>query len=116
MLGLAAHARDLTPSEQKVITDDTTKNFKDPSSAQFRWTPIKDSAVEFDSQFYCGQVNAKNSYGAYVGFTPFLTMLFTKNGKVVVAGLVGVGSPGDSEEAATIQMCTKYGLNPADAR
>lgn len=36
----------------------------DPDSAQFRNVRIVDGTV-------CGEVNGKNRYGAYVGFTPF---------------------------------------------
>ena len=39
-------------------------SLKDPSSAQFRDTRVVGPSV-------CGEVNAKNGYGAYTGFTPF---------------------------------------------
>ncbi len=46
--------------------------FKDPGSAQFRGTYV----IRWDDkgrEIYtlCGEVNAKNSFGAYVGFAPF---------------------------------------------
>jgi len=44
-------------------------SLKDPSSAQFRnvrLVPYKDGSV------ICGEVNAKNSYGGYVGFKDFV--------------------------------------------
>ena len=53
---------------------------KDPGSAQFRsvqcqrgWTgnvPIAGVKAQF-GYYFTGEVNAKNLYGAYVGFTPF---------------------------------------------
>lgn len=45
-----------------------TANFKDPSSAQFRNLYL--SKKTFPT--LCGEVNAKNSYGAYVGFRGFI--------------------------------------------
>lgn len=41
---------------------------KDPSSVQFR----NERVVEYNNgHLVCGEYNAKNSYGAYVGFSPF---------------------------------------------
>lgn len=49
--------------------DAVTRNLKDPSSVQFRdTTTIKNSKNE---QSHCGEFNAKNSYGGYVGFKRF---------------------------------------------
>lgn len=63
--------------------DAVTRNLKDPSSVQFRdTTTIKNSKNE---QSYCGEFNAKNSYGGYVGFKRFsysngiLTMINDEN-------------------------------------
>ncbi len=41
------------------------QDLKDPSSAQFREVHKTGGAI-------CGEVNAKNSYGAYVGFKHFI--------------------------------------------
>lgn len=43
---------------------------KDPSSAQFR----DDRVVRLPdgSARYCGEVNARNAFGGYVGFRPFI--------------------------------------------
>lgn len=107
----AAQSRDLDDAEKKLIQDQVTTDFKDPSAAQFRWVALRDTKPGVDSQLYCGLVNGKNSYGAYGGFTPFQVMLVTKNGTVVLAALVGVGSPGDSEETAVAQTCASNGLS-----
>lgn len=42
-----------------------TKDFKDPVSAQFRNEVLK------QSDWLCGEINSKNSYGAYTGFKRF---------------------------------------------
>src|SRR4030095_8302593 len=52
------------------------QNFKDPASAQFRDTFV----IRWDDKgrevyTLCGEVNAKNSYGAYVGYRPFFVDL-----------------------------------------
>jgi hypothetical protein len=44
-----------------------SRAFKDPSSVQFRNLFVSTSG----SQALCGELNAKNSYGAYVGFRRF---------------------------------------------
>lgn len=54
-----------------VLREETLKNrvattLNDPQSAQFR--NIKLSA---DEKFLCGEINAKNQLGGYVGFRPF---------------------------------------------
>lgn len=59
-------------SEDAVLFDDAkavvSAGFKDPSSAQFRNL----RTVELTSAIaVCGEVNAKNSYGGYVGFVQF---------------------------------------------
>ncbi|MFZ6759448.1 hypothetical protein ACO0K9_19765 [Undibacterium sp. Ji50W] len=51
----------------KKAEDILTKDFKDPLGAQF--TDLK--IVESPFQVLCGQVNGKNSYGAYVGSKSF---------------------------------------------
>lgn len=44
---------------------------KDPESAQFRDVAhYKSGTIDV----LCGSINAKNSFGGYVGFTPFLVM------------------------------------------
>jgi hypothetical protein len=55
------------PQVLDQIKEKVAEDFKDPSSAQLR------RVVKFESQgtVICGEVNAKNSYGAYVGFTRF---------------------------------------------
>lgn len=51
---------------------------KDPGSAQFRGLERFDGLV-------CGEVNARNSYGGYVGFQPF----YVRGEDVVVAADTG---------------------------
>jgi hypothetical protein len=50
-------------AKQKV-QDKVSYDLIDPSSAQFRNVTVVDGWV-------CGEVNAKNRFGAYVGYKPF---------------------------------------------
>lgn len=44
---------------------------KDPSSAQFRNLEVRKAGK---SMAVCGEINAKNSYGGYVGFVKFYVL------------------------------------------
>ena len=46
----------------------TADAFKDPSSVQFRKV-----ALNPEKTVLCGEANAKNSFGGYTGFRPFMT-------------------------------------------
>lgn len=48
-----------------------TYNFKDAGSAQYRNVGLYKSSTGKGGDIVCGEVNAKNSYGAYVGFQRF---------------------------------------------
>lgn len=53
-------------SPTKLAEDDVRASLKDPDSAKFR------GVVKFSTGAVCGEVNAKNAMGGYVGFTPFV--------------------------------------------
>jgi len=61
---------DMPEPMRRAMMEKVTHDLKDPMSAQFRGIrpgkPAKGNAVS-----WCGEVNAKNSYGAYVGFKKF---------------------------------------------
>ncbi|MGH8123618.1 MAG: hypothetical protein ACREPT_12700 [Rudaea sp.] len=50
-------------NDKKLVAD----SMKDPSSVQFRNMRRKNDSYNI----VCGEVNAKNGYGGYVGFVPF---------------------------------------------
>lgn len=60
------------------------RDFKDPNSAQFRDTYV--SAMSDAAIALCGEVNAKNSYGAYIGFKKFLVIQI--NGEPISQGKI----------------------------
>lgn len=49
-----------------------TRDLKDPESAKFRDIGIYKSTTGKGGVSVCGEINAKNSYGAYGGFRRFL--------------------------------------------
>lgn len=59
----------LPPAAQHTVAQAVADQMKDPNSAEFRnWHA-------FESQnglLVCGEINAKNSFGGYVGFTHFV--------------------------------------------
>lgn len=59
-------------SERDAISEamaSITKKLKDPGSAQFRNVEMR---LFEGKPIICGEVNAKNSYGGYTGFTRFV--------------------------------------------
>lgn len=62
-IGLNAHAADIAQAGKLAVRE----QLKDPDSARFRNTTVSGVA-------YCGEVNAKNSYGGYVGFKRFIAI------------------------------------------
>ncbi|RKL15377.1 hypothetical protein BFJ72_g15351 [Fusarium proliferatum] len=71
---------------------------KDPDSARFRNVRLK---AYFDGAVVCGEVNAKNSYGGYGGFTKF------------VAGIKGATLHTDSSRYATVNAASNTGIGAA---
>lgn len=72
-----------------------TKDFKDPDSAKFRNIRVVRGSV-------CGEVNAKNSYGGYVGYKRFVS----------VAGVVAWVEGEDANFAESESMCSKTPPKP----
>ncbi|MBR0958377.1 hypothetical protein [Bradyrhizobium japonicum] len=77
----SAQQRQLTDAEKKIITSTYGSRLKDPLSAQYRWPNLIKARA--DAPDYCFQVNAKNSYGGYVGFQTVLGSVTQRNGTIV---------------------------------
>lgn len=63
-------AQSVAATKAELITrlqDKVAATLKDPSSAQFRNINLVERTTTL-----CGEVNAKNSFGGYVGFRPFV--------------------------------------------
>jgi hypothetical protein len=64
---VAAAAATSPPTDSQVVAEvkrEILRKLKDPESARFRDVRVVDHAA-------CGEINAKNSYGGYVGFRRF---------------------------------------------
>lgn len=84
-------------AKEKLISEAKaaiSEDFKDPSSAQFRniWIAYE---PEIDASTVCGEVNAKNSFGAYVGFAPFTYR---------IKALKGIKDGSDSYQATMVDL------------
>lgn len=54
--------------------DALAANLKDAKSAEFRSLVESDRDTN-DQKMICGEVNSKNSFGAYSGFVPFMAVV-----------------------------------------
>ena len=63
--GSSSKLHELDDREKKVVTKAFFEALKDPDSAKIRWMPFN------GNKYYCGQVNATNSYGGYTGYKYF---------------------------------------------
>jgi hypothetical protein len=66
----------LTSAEKAAVMQAVKGVLKDPDSARFKWTTLRAG-----SSTYCGLVDAKNSFGGYVGDTAFEVVLSTQHGQ-----------------------------------
>lgn len=96
---LAAAQPAFTIDENKVRTA-LEDRLKDAESARIR--RLQTNKVE-GTLHLCGEVNSKNSYGAYVGYEKFYGMVFPRpNGKDLYF-VIGVGG-------ASAEMCKSNGM------
>jgi hypothetical protein len=109
VLAPIASARTAKPSELAVIKPVVSAGLRDPESARFR--SVRFGAGE-NSSLVCGEVNAKNGFGGYAGFTTFVGMYFGpedfdgEGGKPVFVLLRIDDEPGDVASA----MCAEKGV------
>lgn len=57
---------------EKVSKEGLTKNYHDPASVQYR--NVINYSPSIATYAICGELNGKNSYGAYVGFKRFVAV------------------------------------------
>lgn len=95
--------RQLSKVEKNAIESSIRDRLKDPESARFKHSLF----ISNGNGEYCGLVNSKNSYGGYVGDSPYLVMLVGK-GSSVNSAVISFGSE-DREQVATIQICKEIG-------
>ncbi|MFH3521913.1 hypothetical protein ABK937_15315 [Klebsiella pneumoniae] len=82
------------PTEEKAIElakSEISHDMKDPLSTQFRdVVSIKVGEKDDGSiaMLVCGEVNSKNSFGAYAGYSPFVIALTMKSKGFFSSGVV----------------------------
>jgi hypothetical protein len=103
-------ARPLSNVEKRIIMGSYSASLKDPSSAQYLWSPlIINRSVKGRELPYCFRVNGKNSYGAYTGFRTIAGQV-TYNGGAVTGYSYVAGSRDDRIIAqATNDICRAFG-------
>lgn len=67
----------LNNKERNAIAKAVKDALKDPDSAKFKWMKLSGKGANREGYvgYYCGLVNARNSYGGYTGYTPFAAMI-----------------------------------------
>jgi hypothetical protein len=103
----------LTPRQKADIVRQLKDKLLDGESARWRW-PLHQPAWGL----YCGWYNAKNSYGAFVGWQPFLAAGgqgsdLKKDEFIVAFSQMGSADADDSSAAVVADQCTKGGYDMA---
>lgn len=105
--------RELTALEKKAIAEKVSDQLKDPASAQFKWAKARANSPTGTIP-YCALVNARNSFGGYVGYKAFAVNLTSPRGAKPVVDFIGVdGTPGGQfgEIGLGVDVCQRqYGL------
>lgn len=96
--------RDATEDEVALALEALKRKAKDPESVQIRGTLVQVSDKP-GGRHMCGEFNAKNSYGGYVGFRPFWAYLSQIDGAPGVQLFHMVGREYEIES-----MCRNNGI------
>jgi hypothetical protein len=106
-----AQSRLLTEAEKRIIADAYGRDLRDPKSAQYEWAPfpLKLKGNETVSM-YCFRANAKNGYGAFVGYKLIVGRVDLSAGKIIGFSYI-MGRADDTPELARIteDFCRKLG-------
>lgn len=101
MTEVATQSAPTTKADASLSQQAIAHDLKDPASAQFR--SLRTYALANGERITCGEVNGKNSFGAYVGFQPFYVRHF--KGQVLSKD---AGSPATGYVSASItQACAE---------
>lgn len=95
----------LSPAEKAAVVDGVRRSLKDPMSAMFG--DVAAATREDGFITVCGGINARNSFGGYVGMQPYFGLLSTE--PVPFFSVASMGGPGYATEA-TSMMCGAAGL------
>jgi hypothetical protein len=106
--------RELAPAEKALLAKGFAKNLKDPDSAKFEWVKVPKAWSNNGGGFdYCATLNAKNSYGGYIGYQPFIGFVMTSGTKITGGYITAVSGSDATERQIVNDMCAKKGLDPS---
>ena len=91
-------SREALDSEKEYIEIAVKAKLKDPESSKFKNIKLS------EDMSFCGDVNAKNGFGGYSGFSKFYGMYLPREKVAPVVVVIGI-SDDDSSEKAITQMC-----------
>ncbi|WBU55883.1 hypothetical protein [Paracoccus sediminicola] len=94
----------MTGDDRSFLQSSITDQLKDPDAALFRNLRVYELSGG-QGRVLCGELNGKNSFGAYVGYEPFVMRI--KDGQVV-SQYVGTG-----EEVSATGLRAKQGCEQA---
>jgi hypothetical protein len=95
----------LTAKQQAAVRKGVTQAMKDPEAVRFgKMAATRNSKGDVT---VCGLVNGKNSFGGYVGMSPFIGILVDENSPEGFA-LYKIASSSDRDVTAT--LCRDSGL------
>ncbi len=96
----------LTPQQLQTVDSTIRGIMKDPDSAKFKniVSSRRDGTV-----YVCGSVNAKNSFGGYVGFSPFRVDIEEATGFAKIMSSPNVNGDFIDHDMSKA-MCTAVGL------
>lgn len=95
----------LSEAERSKIQEGVRRSLKDPYSAMFG--AMIASKGEGAAVYVCGYVNAKNSFGGYVGYKIFYGILGVIDGKPWTFNVTGMGGT-DVKDSVARQMCQRW--------
>lgn len=96
----------LSAAQEQAVKAAVTYDLKDPASAQFR--PMVAGVFPGGSSItVCGEVNSKNSFGGYVGFTSYMVQV--DSARAGEAKMVAYGSD-TLEELTIVKNCRDLGI------
>lgn len=103
LLALNAQARTATKAEEAALRQSMESKLKDPDSAKYRKIKVggdEDSTI-------CGEVNAKNSFGGYVGYVSFVGFRARLDDGTTVVEVLELDT---AESSLARTMCARRGL------
>lgn len=97
----------LNAAQTDAVEAGVRHGLKDPASAQFRNMRAGQNG---ESVTVCGEVNARNSFGGFAGFSPFIGMLskHKDTGKPAFI-VISMESTGNGP-IITRKLCSEHGL------